>query len=64
MGSLGRDTVAKAFKWYTFRIEAVVAADGDFNGEIDAYNVLLLILFISIKSDDYQLCCVIFCLHF
>ncbi len=30
MGSLDRDTVAKAFKWHTSRIEAVVAADGDF----------------------------------
>jgi hypothetical protein len=30
MGSLDRDTVAKAFKWYTSRIETVVAADGDF----------------------------------
>ncbi len=27
-GSLERDTVAKAFKWYPSRIEAVVAADG------------------------------------
>jgi hypothetical protein len=30
MGSLDRDTVAKAFKWYTSRIEAVITADGDF----------------------------------
>jgi hypothetical protein len=30
MGSLDRDTVAKAFKWYTSRIEADVATDGDF----------------------------------
>jgi hypothetical protein len=29
-GSLDRDTVAKVFKCYTSRIEAVVAADGDF----------------------------------
>ncbi len=64
MGSLDRDTVVKAFKWYTSRIEAVVAADGDFIEEFDAYNVLLLIFFISLKTDDLQLCCVIFCLHF
>jgi hypothetical protein len=30
MGSLNRDTAVKAFKWYTSRIEAVVAADGNF----------------------------------
>jgi hypothetical protein len=30
MGSLDRDTVAKAFKWYTYRIEAVITSDGDF----------------------------------
>jgi hypothetical protein len=30
IGFLDRDTVAKAFKWYTTRIEAVVAADGGF----------------------------------
>jgi hypothetical protein len=64
MGSLDRDTVAKAVKCYTSKIEAVVAADGDFIVEVDAYNVLLQIFFISIKSDDFQLCCVIFCLHF
>jgi hypothetical protein len=29
MGSLERDTVAKAFKWYPSRNEAVVAAGGD-----------------------------------
>ncbi len=29
MGSLDRDTVAKAFKKYPSRIEAVVTADGD-----------------------------------
>ncbi len=31
MGSLDRDLVAKAFKWYTYRIEAVITADGDFD---------------------------------
>jgi hypothetical protein len=30
MGSPDRDTVAKAFKWYTSRIEAVITAVGDF----------------------------------
>jgi hypothetical protein len=30
MGSFDRDTVAKAFKWYTSSIEAIVAADGNF----------------------------------
>jgi hypothetical protein len=30
MGSLDRDTVTKAFKWYTSSIEAVVAANDDF----------------------------------
>ncbi len=30
MGSLDRDTVAKAYRWLRSRIEAVVAADGDF----------------------------------
>ncbi len=39
MGSLDRDTVAKAFKWYTYMIEAVITADDDF---IDK---LMLIMF-------------------
>ncbi len=30
MGSLDRDTVAKAFKWCRSRIEDVIASDGDF----------------------------------
>ncbi len=30
MGNLNRDTVAKACRWFWSRIEAVVAADGDF----------------------------------
>jgi hypothetical protein len=30
MGSLDRDIVAKAFKWYTSRIETVITAVGDF----------------------------------
>jgi hypothetical protein len=30
MGSLDRDTVAKTFKRYTSRIEAVLIADGPF----------------------------------
>jgi hypothetical protein len=43
MGCLDRDTVAKAFKWYTYKIEAVITADGDFIEKVDAHNVLLLI---------------------
>jgi hypothetical protein len=45
MGSLDRGTVAKAVKCYTSKIEAVVAADGDFIVEVDAYNVLQQIFF-------------------
>jgi hypothetical protein len=30
MGSLDRDTVAKTFKWYMYRIEAVITADSEF----------------------------------
>jgi hypothetical protein len=30
MGSLERDIVAKAFKWYTSRIKTVITAVGDF----------------------------------
>jgi hypothetical protein len=30
MGSLNRDTVVRACKWFRWRIEAMVEADGDF----------------------------------
>jgi hypothetical protein len=53
IGSLYRDTMAKAFKWYMSRIEAVDATDRDFIEQVDAHNVLLQICFISIKSDDF-----------
>jgi len=60
MGSFDRDTVAKACWRLRSRIEDVMAADSHFIAQINAQYVPLIIFFTSIKSDDFQLCCVIF----
>jgi hypothetical protein len=64
MGSLDRDTVAKAFKKYASRIEAVVTADGDLIEKLMLIMLFCKFFFISIKSDDFQLCYAIFYLRF
>jgi hypothetical protein len=58
MGFLDRDTMAKAFKRFRSSTEALVAADGHFIEKIVMF--LCQFIFISIKSVDFQLCCVIF----
>jgi hypothetical protein len=55
MGSLGRDTLAKACTSFRTRIEAVFTADGSFIEYVDCQYVSLLIFFTSIKSADFQL---------
>jgi hypothetical protein len=60
MGSLDRDTVAKACSRFCPRIEAVVANDGVFIEYVILNIFPCYIFFTSIKSDHFQLCCVIF----
>jgi hypothetical protein len=48
MGSLDRDTVAKACRRFWSRIEAVVAAEGDFIKYFDSQYIFLL-LFILLQ---------------
>ena len=45
MGSLNRDTVAKAYQGFRSKIEAVVVADGHFIEYLDSQCVPLLIVF-------------------
>jgi hypothetical protein len=57
MGSLDRDTVAKAYKSNMSRIEAVVTADGSFIELMDSQSFICNFYFILTKSDDFQRCC-------
>ncbi len=60
MGSLARDTLAKACTSSRSRIEAVFTANGSFIEQVDSHYVSLhFFVFTSIKSDDFQLCCAI-----
>ena len=59
MGAFASDTVAMACTSFRSRIEVVFTADGSFTEYVDSQYVSLLIFFISIKSDDFQLCCAI-----
>ncbi len=45
MGSLARDTQAKACSSFRSRIEAVFTADGSFNGQVDSQDVSLQFYF-------------------
>jgi hypothetical protein len=54
MGSLGRDTLAKACTSFRSRIEAVLTAAGSFTEYVDCQYVSLLIFFTSVKSADFQ----------
>jgi hypothetical protein len=58
LGSFNRDTVVKACKSLRPRILAVVNADGSLINKmiLDMYQCKFA--FSSIKSDDFQLCCV------
>jgi hypothetical protein len=63
MESLDRDTVAKAFSRFRSSSEAVVAADvltaiSLINSILNMF--LCSCVLILMKSDDFQLCCVIF----
>jgi hypothetical protein len=53
MGNLDRDTVAKAYRRFGSRIEAVVAANGDFLNRMLDDNHGFHIFFKLIKSDHY-----------
>ncbi len=64
VGSLDRDTVAKACKRFRSRIEAVLTASNHFIEKIDSQFVALLIFVYFNKSDDFQLCCVSFKIYF
>ncbi len=59
MGSLAKDTLAKACTSFRSRIEALFIADGSFIEYVDCQYVSLLIVFYFSKSADFQLCCVI-----
>jgi hypothetical protein len=64
VGSLDRDTMVKACKRFRSRIEAVLTNNNHFIEQLDSQFPSLLIFFTLIKSDDFQLCCVIFKKYF
>jgi hypothetical protein len=47
MGSLDRDTVAKASRWFRSQIEAVVAAEGDFIELMHSEYIYLSLCFLN-----------------
>jgi hypothetical protein len=55
MGSLGRNTLAKACTSFRSRIEDVFTANGSFIEYVDCQYVSLLIFFTLIKSAEFQL---------
>ncbi len=60
MGSFNRDTVARACRRFSSRIEAVIAADGNFIELVNSQYIPLVYFFTSIQSDHFQLCCGMF----
>jgi hypothetical protein len=54
MGSLDRDTMARAFRMFLFRIEAVVAADGNFIEYIHFRYILLPSFFYFYKIGSFS----------
>jgi hypothetical protein len=60
MGFFDRDIVAKTCRKFYSWIEAVVADYGSSIKYVNSQYISLLHFFTSIKSDHFQLCCVLF----
>jgi hypothetical protein len=59
MGSLARDTLAKACTSFSSRIEVVFTADAVVLNKLILNMYICKFFFTSIKSDAFQLCCAI-----